>query len=128
MIQAHENPCSCGRNTTRLGPVVGRKKQMIKYKGTTIYPPAIFNVLNDFDEIHSYVVEIFSNDIGTDDFILKIAVTTPTEKLKTEIKNHFRAKLRVFPNIEFCDKKTIQAIQFPKMSRKPVLIIDKRIG
>ena len=35
------DPCSCGRTTIRLGPVIGRKKQMIKYKGTTLYPPEI---------------------------------------------------------------------------------------
>ena len=31
------DPCKCGRATLRLGPVIGRKKQMIKYKGTTLY-------------------------------------------------------------------------------------------
>lgn len=34
-------PCICGRNTLRLSPVIGRKKQMIKFKGTTIYPSAL---------------------------------------------------------------------------------------
>jgi phenylacetate-CoA ligase len=32
----YTEPCKCGRNTLRLGPVIGRKQQMIKYKGTTI--------------------------------------------------------------------------------------------
>lgn len=31
----HTAPCSCGRNTPRLGPVVGRKSQMLKYRGET---------------------------------------------------------------------------------------------
>lgn len=34
-------PCKCGRNAYRLAPLVGRKNNMIKLKGTTIYPPAI---------------------------------------------------------------------------------------
>ena len=42
----YDAPCSCGRNTRRLSPVLGRTQQMIKYKGTTIYPPAIFDILN----------------------------------------------------------------------------------
>lgn len=33
--------CKCGRNSYRLTPLVGRKNNMIKLKGTTIYPPAI---------------------------------------------------------------------------------------
>ncbi|MFD2822407.1 phenylacetate--CoA ligase family protein [Lacinutrix iliipiscaria] len=126
MVKAHRDKCSCGRNTLRLGPVVGRKKQMIKYKGTTLYPPAMNNILNDFNEVELYIIEISKNSIGTDEILIKIAATTPTEKLLLRIKDHFRAKLRVAPKIEFHDKKVIQKIQFPIMSRKPINVIDKR--
>ncbi len=126
MVQAHNDVCTCGRTTMRLGPVVGRKKQMIKYKGTTLYPPAMDNILNDFNAVDSYVIEISHNSIGTDEICIKIATDTPTEKLLLNIKDHFRAKLRVAPKIEFHDKKTIQKLQFPAMSRKPVMVIDKR--
>lgn len=126
IVQAHHEPCTCGRNTLRLGPVVGRKKQMIKYKGTTIYPPAMDNILNDFKEVESYVIEIFHNSIGTDEILIKIAAKNLSEKLLSSIKDHFRAKLRVTPKIEFCDKEEIQKLQFPAMSRKPVIVFDKR--
>ena len=127
MVKAHEEACSCGRNTMRLGPVVGRKKQMIKYKGTTLYPPAMDNILNDFNEVESYIIEISHNDIGTDEILIKIAVKEASDKLLQSIKDHFRAKLRVAPRIAFHDKKEIQKLQFPKMSRKPILVIDKRV-
>lgn len=126
IVKAHHETCDCGRNTMRLGPVIGRKKQMIKYKGTTLYPPAMHNILNDFSEVEAFVIELSHNTIGTDEILIKIAVNTPTESLLQSIKNHFRAKLRVLPKIEFCDKKEIQKLQFPKMSRKPVMVIDKR--
>jgi len=126
MVQAHTEACGCGRNTMRLGPVVGRKKQMIKYKGTTLYPPAMDNILNDFSEVESYIIEISNNTIGTDEICIKIATKTPTDKLLSRIKDHFRAKLRVSPRIEIHDKKEIQKLQFPIMSRKPVMVIDKR--
>lgn len=126
MVKANNTACACGRNTMRLGPVVGRKKQMIKYKGTTLYPPAMDNILNDFNDVESYIIEISHNDIGTDEILIKIAATDPSEKLLQSIKNHFRAKLRVAPKIAFHDKKEILKLQFPKMSRKPILVIDKR--
>lgn len=126
MVTAHTEACSCGRNTMRLGPVVGRKKQMIKYKGTTLYPPAMNNILNDFSEVQGYVIEISKNAIGTDEICIKIASKNPNDKLLSNIKDHFRAKLRVSPTIEFHDKETIQKLQFPVMSRKPILLIDKR--
>lgn len=127
IVKAHTSKCSCERNTQRLGPVIGRKKQMIKYKGTTLYPPAMYNVLNYFNEIEAFVIEIAHNDIGTDEICIKIATLNPTETLLQTIKDHFRAKLRVLPKIEFHDFKTLQELRFPKMSRKPVIVIDHRL-
>ncbi len=127
IVQAHNQTCNCGRNTTRLGPVIGRKKQMIKYKGTTLYPQAMHNVLNAINEIESYVIEISQNSIGTDEILIKIATLEPSDTLLEEIKKHFRAKLRVTPKIEFKDLEVIRTLQFPKMSRKPMTVIDTRI-
>lgn len=126
IVKEHSKKCACGRNTARLGPVIGRKKQMIKYKGTTLYPPALHNVLNDFNEIESYIIELSHNAIGTDEILIKIATIEPSDNFAQKIKDHFRAKLRVLPSIEFCNKKEIHLLQFPKMSRKPITVIDTR--
>ncbi|WP_179345205.1 phenylacetate--CoA ligase family protein [Winogradskyella ursingii] len=126
MLAAHYDACDCGRNTMRLGPVTGRKQQMVKYKGTTLYPPTMINVLEEFEAVNSFVIELFHNKIGTDEILIKIASDTESEVLLQNIKDHFRAKLRVTPQIEFCDASEIKALRFPKLSRKPILVIDKR--
>lgn len=126
MMKAHYSPCQCGRTTMRLGPVAGRKKQMIKYKGTTLYPPAMENILNHFNTLECFVIEISHNAIGTDEILVKIASNNPSDILLGQIKDHFRAKLRVTPKIEWVDKKEIDTLRFPKLSRKPILVIDKR--
>ena len=126
MLKVHPEPCSCERNTKRLGPVVGRKKQMIKYKGTTLYPPAMLNVLQQFEAVESFVIEIFTNDLGTDEILLKIAAQDPSEKLITDIRDHFRAKLRVTPQLVFEKVEVIKALRKSKTDRKPQVIIDKR--
>lgn len=126
MMKAHYMPCPCGRTTMRLGPIAGRKKQMVKYKGTTLYPPAMENVLNHFNQLECFVIEISHNAIGTDEILIKIAANNPSEVLLSQIKDRFRAKLRVTPKIEWCDKTVVDALRFPKLSRKPLLVIDKR--
>lgn len=126
MMKAHYDPCDCGRFTMRLGPIAGRKKQMIKYKGTTLYPPAMENILNHFHDLEAFVIEISSNTIGTDEIVIKIAAAHPTSELLNQIKDHFRAKLRVTPKLEWSDKKAIDFLRFPKLSRKPLIVIDKR--
>jgi phenylacetate-CoA ligase len=110
----------------RVGPVIGRKQQMIKYKGTTLYPPAMNDVLNDFDAIESHIIEISTNDLGTDEILIKIAVKNPSDTFLQELKDHFRAKLRVTPKIEFTTNEALKPLIFNPMSRKPIHFFDKR--
>jgi len=122
----YTEPCACGRTTTRLGPVVGRKKQMIKFKGTTLYPPALFDILDNVDGIENYVVEVFTNDLGTDEIQIRVGAKQPDEEFAGMLKSHFRAKLRVAPSIIFDSVDNIEKIRFPEDKRKAVNFIDKR--
>lgn len=123
----YKDVCECGRHTIRLGPVIGRKKQMIKYKGTTIFPSSIHEVLNSVSEIESYLIEVSTNDIGTDNILIKLSTKMQVdENFEKELKDHFRAKLRVAPTILMLEKEQLRAIQYPEASRKPILFIDLR--
>lgn len=122
----HTEACPCGRNTMRLGPVIGRRQQMIKLKGTTLYPPAIYDVLNDIQDVANYVVEVSTNEIGTDDLLIRIGCSENVTGLKKRIMDHFRANLRVSPSIRFHTREEVDALKFPGTSRKPVTFIDKR--
>ncbi len=119
-------PCPCGRNTIRLGPLVGRKNQMIKYKGTTLFPPALYDILDNIAYVSDYIVEVYTNQIGTDEILIHISGKGIGEEKEKDIKDHFRAKLRVAPLITFASESTIQKMQFPEISRKPVKFIDNR--
>lgn len=122
----HTEKCGCGRNTMRLGPVIGRKKQMIKYKGTTLYPPALYDILNNIEQVENYIVEVFTNEIGTDEILIHVASKDKTDSVVKNITDHFRAKVRVTPTIKFVSPAEINVMQNPEMSRKPVKFIDKR--
>ena len=123
---AHDEPCKCGRNSIRLGPVIGRKKQMIKFKGTTLYPPALYDILENIEGVRNYIVEVYTNQIGTDEILIRIGAADPSESFEKIIKDHFRAKLRVAPSISFENVDYISSLQHPPMSRKPVKLIDRR--
>lgn len=126
IVKLHTEPCACGKNTVRVGPVVGRKQHMIKYKGTTLYPPAMHDLLTCFEDVQNHVIEISTSEFGTDEILIKISSTKPSDELLNEIKNHFRAKLRVTPKVVFVAQDVINKIIFPPMSRKPITLIDRR--
>ena len=121
-------PCDCGLTTMRLGMVIGRKKQMIKYKGTTLYPPALYDILDNISGVNNYFVEVFTNEIGTDEIRIRIGATRNDETFEKAIKDHFRAKLRVAPEICFESPEHIHQLQNPQMSRKPIKFADKRMS
>jgi phenylacetate-CoA ligase len=127
VVEHHNGECKCGRNSMRLGPVIGRKNEMIKYKGTTLYPPALYDILNDMEYVENYIIEVSTNQIGTDDILIRIATNgNKPENFEKFIKDHFRAKLRVAPTIQFESKEEINKVKFPELKRKPVVFIDKR--
>lgn len=128
IVTMHTETCACGRNTARVSPVLGRKQQMIKYKGTTLYPPVLMDLLTNFEEIENYIIEISTNSILTDEILIRIGTRTPTEALKERISNHFRAKIRVVPKIEYCDIAELERELYPLGSRKPMKFVDKRKG
>ncbi|HTA61791.1 MAG TPA: AMP-binding protein [Bacteroidia bacterium] len=128
ICKIHYEKCKCGRTSPRLSPILGRKQQMIKYKGTTIYPHALYEILDVLDEVKNYQIEVFTNEIGTDELLVHIGCATPSEKLEKEIKDFFRAKLRVAPNIIFTDADKLQQLLFPETSRKPIKFVDKRLS
>ncbi|PJJ64825.1 phenylacetate--CoA ligase family protein [Chryseobacterium geocarposphaerae] len=126
IVKAHYEPCQCGRNTMRLGPVIGRKQQMIKYKGTTLYPPAMNDILNDFNGISCYQIVIQTNEIGLDEIIIRLSTGNTDENFVNEVRDHFRAKLRVSPKIEIIDFDILSKTVFHPNSRKPITFVDLR--
>lgn len=124
----YDTKCYCGRTSRRLSPVLGRKQQMIKYKGTTLYPPAIFDILNNIGYVRDYVVETFTNELGTDELKLHIHTPLPIDDCEAKLKPELQSKLRVAPMLQFHSGNTIQQIQFPEGSRKQVKFLDNRVN
>ncbi|MDR1793354.1 MAG: AMP-binding protein [Bacteroidales bacterium] len=127
MVTFDKRPCTCGRTSMRISPVIGRKNQMIKLKGTTLYPSSIFDVLDNLNFVENYLVEVYSNEIGTDSVRVVMGCHNQSEKIIKIAKDSFRAKLRVTPDIVFENIEHIRQISMPDIKRKPVKFIDKRV-
>jgi len=121
-----DQPCACGRKTLRLSPIIGRKKQMIKFKGTTLYPPALFDLLNEMEEVLDFVVEVYSNEVGLDEVLLHLLPADHSEACDHRIRAYLQARLRVSPHITYVTAEAIQKMHFPESSRKIVKFMDRR--
>jgi phenylacetate-CoA ligase len=121
-----DDPCACGRTSLRLSPIIGRKQQMIKFKGTTLYPPALFDLLNEMEEVIDFVVEVYSNEVGLDEILLHLVPAARTEECDHRIRAYLQARLRVSPHIVYTDAAGMQKMQFPEASRKAIKFLDRR--
>jgi phenylacetate-CoA ligase len=122
-----DEPCGCGRKSLRISPIIGRKKQMIKFKGTTLYPPALFDLLNEMEDIIDFVVEVYSNEVGLDEVLLYLLPVAKSEENDHKTRAFLQARLRVSPHIKYVSSDEIKQIQFSELSRKAVKFIDRRM-
>jgi phenylacetate-CoA ligase len=118
-------PCSCGRFSTRLGPILGRRKQMMKIRGTTLYPQAVYSVLEELNAVSEYYIMVTSESDLSDSMTVYAAVNDMSCTADT-IQDRLQARLRVKPAVVITDEETIkQQVYTPKL-RKPVHFIDRR--
>ena len=123
----YTEPCQCGRNSYRISQIIGRNQQLIKYRGTTLYPPTIFNVLNGIVEIEDYFITLFSNEYGLDDLNIYISIKQNRTSFIQNINKRIQSALRVLPNIHFVNNNKIIDLQTKASNRKIIKFIDERI-
>ncbi len=122
-----DEPCPCGRNSIRLGPILGRKNQMVKLQGTTLYPTAINAVLDSLPEVKEYTITA-STDYDLSD-IIKIFVATGSDTCSAEmIMNKLQAHLRVRPEVIITGEEQIRSQVYAGNPRKISRFTDKRSG
>ncbi|MEQ8304675.1 MAG: AMP-binding protein [Cyclobacteriaceae bacterium] len=119
----HDQPCVCGRNTMRLGPILGRRQQMIKLKGTTLYPPAVSELLNKTKGVYDHVAEVTTSALGTDSLTLYLLIEDAA--VKQRVINSFNSKLRVTPDVKIVDRSELDKLQLAR-GRKIARFLDNR--
>lgn len=120
----HPGKCKCGNPSPRIGSIQGRKNQMIKTKGTTCYPPALVEALNEIPEIREFQIRVFRDEWDTDS--VRVYYYSETQISSSDLRNHFRARLRFSPDFRAVSKPEIHEMVYPKDSRKPRLFLDLR--
>ena len=113
--------CSCGRNSCRIGPILARKSQMIKVKGTTVYPLTITAALDELDFVDDYVIVLEGDESLSDQAVIHVAAPAPRVEA---IAGHLRARARVSLPVLISNAPTIKALRGD--SRKKVRIVDRR--
>lgn len=118
-----DEPCSCGRFSPRLGPILGRKSQLLKCKGTSIYPQGIYNIMSADSNVAEFYIEVSGEDLS--DHIEVYAALRQAGRDTSELKNKLYAHCRMAIPLNIVSAEQVQQKVFG-VSRKPVRFHDLR--
>lgn len=115
--------CPCGRNSVRIGPIVFRKSQLIKSKGTTIYPATINNAIDSLGCCEDYIVELKgskNDDTKTEIILHAVADSSEIYRITQSVQAAARVNIPVF----LTNKISIATLRGE--ARKAIRFVDNR--
>ncbi len=115
-------PCSCGRQSPRLGPIVGRKNQKLKFKGTSLFPSTLAAVLEETAGVEAFVVIARKESELADS--IEVLVHGPAST--AELRELMQARTKIVPQIRATTREEIEALQLPPQARKRRTFVDLR--
>ena len=107
----------------RLGPIFARKSQLLKVKGTSLYPAAFFNVLENIDGVDNYYLEVSGQSLSDEiDLYLSFKYgDMESLHIKEKIQTNTRCSVRLHTvSIPEAHKKVFGT------TRKPLRFFDLR--
>ena len=115
-------PCACGRTSPRLGPIVGRKHQKLKFKGTSLFPSTLATVLEEAVGVELFVIVARKENELSDAIEVLVHGSASVAALREAIQ----ARAKIAPPIRQAAREEIEALQMPPSARKRRTFVDLR--
>ena len=117
-----DSPCRCGRFSQRIGPILGRRAQMLKIRGTTLFPGTFYAVLDSSPEVAEYYLEASGDGLSDK---VEIFVALKQGMRLDQVAKRIHAKSRISVPIREMPAEDVRGKVF-STSRKPVRFFDLR--
>jgi phenylacetate-CoA ligase len=118
-------PCPCGRPYPRIGAIIGRSDDMVKVKGTIIFPARVDEVLSAIQDVSSeYQIQIDhlnGRDILNLFFETEISDKQERKNLEKTVEEVFREKVGLTPK-----PMAVSMGELPRSEKKSTRIFDNR--
>lgn len=117
--------CECGLDYPRIDTLIGRSDDMVKVKGTIIYPSRVEEVLKTIDGVSSEYQIMIDHLNGKD--ILTLFFETPLEMgsasavLEKTVEREFKGNIGITANA-----KAVRMGELPRSEKKSTRVFDNR--
>jgi len=119
-------PCDCGLSTPRIGPILGRKGQAMKIKGTTVYPAAVQRVLQGLESVIDFLMIATAPTALSDELEILIAWRGDPADAANIVRERLRGELKVCPDVRLATLQEIQSLGDSRELRKQRVFLDRR--
>jgi phenylacetate-CoA ligase len=119
--------CDCGLCTPRIGPILGRKDQAMKIKGTTVYPAAVQRALQGLDQVIDYLMIATAPTALSDELEVVVAWRGDSTDAISIIRERLRGELKVSPEVRLATLQEIQSLGDSRELRKQRVFLDRRV-
>jgi phenylacetate-CoA ligase len=113
--------CKCGRTTPRLGPIVGRKNQKLKFKGASLFPSMLQAVLEE-SGVEKFVVVARTENSLCD----LVEILFHGDSKIPVLREAIQARAKISPHIRRASLAEIEKLQLPPDARKRRTFVDLR--
>jgi phenylacetate-CoA ligase len=118
--------CECGLWTPRIGPILGRRDQAMKLKGTTVYPAAVQRALGALEQVVDFVMIATAPTALSDELEVVVAWRGESSSAEEMIREKLRGELKVCPTVRLASLQDVQALGDSKELRKQRVFLDRR--
>jgi phenylacetate-CoA ligase len=115
-------PCACGRLSPRIGPLLGRKNQKLKFRGASLFPSTLQAVLEQSEGVDSFVIVARVESDLSD----SVEVLVHGSASVSTLREALRARSKIAPVVRHVSRAEIEALQMPPDARKRRTFVDLR--
>jgi phenylacetate-CoA ligase len=114
--------CVCGRTTPRIGPILCRKDQKLKVKGTTVFPSTLQAALESIEGVEAFVIVARTEGALGDS--VEVLVHGPASE--AALREALQGRTKIVPQVRRASREEIEAMQMPPNARKRRTFVDLR--
>ncbi len=118
------SPCECGRKNHRIMAIVGRTDEMIKIKGTSVFPQQIEEAILSVEDISAEIVEVTDEKDGLCHLIITIDNENP--QVASKVRERVKTITNITPQVKYETRENIEKIWYSEGRVKPRKFWDKR--
>lgn len=111
--------CDCGRTSSRLGPVIGRRDHQLKIKGQTLFPELLLQVVDESRLARHCAIGVRKTELGADEATILVVPAEGVDggdlvhRLEAILTRH----VPVLPRLSLIEESQLRALEERELQR-----------